>query len=96
MKRLISALAMCIILGLGTVSSQEDATLPSQTTWNEIENSTTPTQVYDNVNPSLRAGPPGGPSIGETPTGEASLAGFILVGLVYFAFKRKRTRNNPI
>lgn len=99
MKRLIrilSALAMCIILGIGTASSNEGAnTLPSESTWNEIESATTPTSAYDNV-PSLRAAPPDGPSIGETPAGESSWAGFVLAGLVYLVFRKKRMKNSPL
>jgi len=98
MKRVVkiaSALTMCIILGLGHVSSQESA-LPSEQTWNDIQTATTPTSVYDGANPSLRAAPPEGPSIGETPVGDASLAGLLLTGLVYIAFRRKRLRNRSL
>jgi len=93
MKRVIyilSASVICLVLTIGQASSQEGTNLPSEQTWNDIQSVTTPSSTMDATNPSLRAAPPEGPSIGETPVGDVSLIALALIGLTYFAFKKKR------
>lgn len=85
MRRLIGLLTFVVVvlfLNIGIVSSQEDTVAPSEQTWTEIQKNSTSSS--DAASPSLRAAPPDGPSIGETPIGDASISGFLLIGLIYF------------
>lgn len=89
MRRLLSILivfAISLFLNIEIVSSQEDTVSPSEQTWAEIQNTTASVETK---NPSLRAAPPEGPSIGETPIGDISVSWFLLIGLIYF-FSRVR------
>lgn len=94
MKRLLNILpilTICLFLNIGLANSQEGATLPSEQTWSDIQNSTNVND--DATRPSLRAAPPDGPSIGETPIGEASLIALLLTGVLYIIVKKPRVRH---
>lgn len=85
-------LTISLVLNISNMYSQETRSqLPSEQTWAEIQ--TKPilqNNIESSTNPSLRAAPPDGPSIGETPIIDSSIKGLILIGLIYFIFKFKR------
>lgn len=93
MKRLLNILpilTICLFVNIGFAISQEGASLPSEQTWSDIQNSTNVND--DATRPSLRAAPPEGPSIGETPIGEVSLIALLLTGVFYFIIKNPKVR----
>jgi len=90
MKKLVNILFIAFIylfLNNSMAFSQVDPALPSEQTWDEIQSTT---NAIDNQSPSLRAAPPDGPGIGETPIGETSIAILILTGMAYVIFQKKR------
>lgn len=88
---IVSALIICIALSLThAYSNTEKLAIPSEQTWSEIQDVITPASEIGEANvPSLRAAPPDGPSIGETPAGDTSLFVLVFASFGYFIFRGK-------
>lgn len=84
-----------ITLSINYAYSEENLSLPSENTWNEIQTTTTPSSELPAEKDihklsTLRAAPPDGPSIGETPNEGPSLIWLFIIGTVYLLFKSQR------